>query len=260
MDVYERWPVLPSRGAGDGVVGDRRCMSWLRAGVGDDARKHQRAAVNGLSAIIEGSPGATARRHPVLNVSEQGMLIDGLVEPCRRSDSVRSRWLWRRPCRVWSRRASARQERRRGDRSLARRAGSDPRAGQKRDRGWPAGAGLHHRLVLTEMPDREHERLIGRQADPTPRPAQATARHSRSGLSTSAADVYLNCPRCGLAIAQTARSHTWAHCPRCLGRTRTRVEMFASTLGAEQLYANGAPAAKRYERGEPMIDRADRER
>jgi hypothetical protein len=36
--------------------------------------------------------------------------------------------------------------------------------------------------------------------------------------------------------------------------------MFASTLRAEQLYANGAPSAERYDRGEPMIDRADRER
>ena len=55
--------------------------------------------------------------------------------------------------------------------------------------------------------------------------------------------MYLNCPRCGLGIAQTARSRPLVHCPRCLGRARTRVELFASTLRAEQLYADGAPRA-----------------
>jgi hypothetical protein len=55
--------------------------------------------------------------------------------------------------------------------------------------------------------------------------------------------MYLNCPRCGLGIAQTARSRPFVHCPRCLGRARTRVELFASTLRAEQLYADGAPGA-----------------
>jgi hypothetical protein len=56
--------------------------------------------------------------------------------------------------------------------------------------------------------------------------------------------MYLNCPRCGLGIAQTARSRPFVHCPRCLGRARTRVELFASTLRAEQLYADGAPWAR----------------
>ena len=55
--------------------------------------------------------------------------------------------------------------------------------------------------------------------------------------------MYLNCPRCGLGIAQTARSRLFVHCPRCLGRARTRVELFASTLRAERLYADGAPWA-----------------
>jgi hypothetical protein len=44
-----------------------------------DSRGHDRAAVIGLSAVIEASPGAITRRHQVLNVSEQGMLIDGLA-------------------------------------------------------------------------------------------------------------------------------------------------------------------------------------
>jgi hypothetical protein len=48
-----------------------------RPGVG--AREHQRAAVSGLSAVIEGSPGATARRHRLLNVCERGMLIEGVA-------------------------------------------------------------------------------------------------------------------------------------------------------------------------------------
>ena len=43
------------------------------------AREHQRAAVSGLSAVIERSPGATARRYRVLNVCERGMLIEGLA-------------------------------------------------------------------------------------------------------------------------------------------------------------------------------------
>lgn len=46
-----------------------------------DSREHQRAAVSGLSAVIDGSLGAAAGRHRVLNVGERGMLIDGLVRP-----------------------------------------------------------------------------------------------------------------------------------------------------------------------------------
>jgi hypothetical protein len=44
-----------------------------------DSRGDDRAAVSGLSALIEASPGAPTRRHRVLNVSEQGMLIDSLA-------------------------------------------------------------------------------------------------------------------------------------------------------------------------------------
>jgi hypothetical protein len=49
---------------------------------------------------------------------------------------------------------------------------------------------------------------------------------------------YLNCPRCGLSI--TLKTHWLAikHCPRCLGRHRTLVEMFRSPLPADALYAN----------------------
>ncbi|MGO9898961.1 MAG: hypothetical protein ACLP0J_04555 [Solirubrobacteraceae bacterium] len=55
--------------------------------------------------------------------------------------------------------------------------------------------------------------------------------------------MYLNCPRCGLVIAQTARSRRFVHCPRCLGQGRAQVPLFASTLPAERLYADGAPSA-----------------
>ncbi len=61
---------LGSHDAGNLVM--RGATAW-------DAREHQRAAVSGLSAVIEGWPGATARRHRVLNVGERGMLIDGLA-------------------------------------------------------------------------------------------------------------------------------------------------------------------------------------
>ena len=56
-----------------GKLGIGPRMMWDSRG-GDD-----RAAVSGLSALIEASPGAATRRHQVLNVSEQGMLIDGLA-------------------------------------------------------------------------------------------------------------------------------------------------------------------------------------
>jgi hypothetical protein len=32
------------------------------------------------------------------------------------------------------------------------------------------------------------------------------------------------------------------HCPRCVARTRTPVELFASTLPGERLYSDAAPA------------------
>jgi hypothetical protein len=46
-----------------------------------EAREHQRAAVSGLSAVIEGSPVAPAGRYRVLDVGEHGILIDGLRRP-----------------------------------------------------------------------------------------------------------------------------------------------------------------------------------
>ncbi len=73
--------------------------------------------------------------------------------------------------------------------------------------------------------------------------ALVAGRHSRLRLSARVADTDLHCPPCRLAITRTARSRPLVHCPRCLGRGRTRVELFASTLRAQQLYADGAPRA-----------------
>jgi hypothetical protein len=44
-----------------------------------DFREHDRAALSGLSAVIEQSPGGITTRHQVLNVSEHGLGIDGLA-------------------------------------------------------------------------------------------------------------------------------------------------------------------------------------
>jgi hypothetical protein len=45
-----------------------------------DSRTHQRAAIAGLSALIEESPAASTTRHQVLNIGEQGMLINDLTQ------------------------------------------------------------------------------------------------------------------------------------------------------------------------------------
>ena len=49
---------------------------------------------------------------------------------------------------------------------------------------------------------------------------------------------YLTCPRCRLSIRQRALSLQLIHCPRCVARTRTLVELSASTLPAERLYSD----------------------
>ena len=186
----------------------------------------------------------------MLNVGERGMLIDGLA---RRVGAQISFVLAGRGInhagsgRVAHR---TRQERRCCGRSLARCAGSDPRSRQRRDRAWPAGrvptspTGPECLRCQQANPKRADQPPGSRDRKPrASNSAPVTGRHSRLRLSASAADTYLNCPRCGLAIAQTARSRPLVHCPRCLGRARTRVELFASTLRAEQLYADGAPCA-----------------
>jgi hypothetical protein len=48
---------------------------------------------------------------------------------------------------------------------------------------------------------------------------------------------YLNCPRCGLSLAVRSRWLAITHCPRCVARARTIVELFRSRLPASALYA-----------------------
>jgi hypothetical protein len=55
-----------------GQLGMGRATVW-------DSREHDRAALSGLSAVIEPSPRGATTRHPVLNVSEHGAQIDGLT-------------------------------------------------------------------------------------------------------------------------------------------------------------------------------------
>lgn len=57
-----------------------------------DSRKHDRASISMLSVVITQSSGDT-NRHEVLDVSERGMLIDGLLLPVgARIDFVLEDW------------------------------------------------------------------------------------------------------------------------------------------------------------------------
>lgn len=58
-------------------------------------------------------------------------------------------------------------------------------------------------------------------------------------LDREAPARYLNCPRCRLSIRPGALSLHIVHCPRCVARSRAVVEMFVSTLPADQLYGDG---------------------
>ena len=69
---------------------------------------------------------------------------------------------------------------------------------------------------------------------------------SAGGLDREASGPYLNCPRCRLSIRLRGPSLRMVHCPRCVARTRTLVELFASTLPAEQLYDDAAHSARRH--------------
>jgi Zn-finger nucleic acid-binding protein len=58
---------------------------------------------------------------------------------------------------------------------------------------------------------------------------------------------YRNCPCCGLSIHTRRPRVAITYCPRCLGRTRTIVELFSSRMPADTLYANNSlpqPAPK----------------
>ncbi len=54
------------------------------------------------------------------------------------------------------------------------------------------------------------------------------------------AGSYLNCPRCGLSIGIRSPWLAITHCPRCIARARTAVELFGSEMPASVLYANGS--------------------
>jgi hypothetical protein len=62
-----------------------------------------------------------------------------------------------------------------------------------------------------------------------------------SDLGREASAPYLNCPRCRLSIRRRGPLPQMVHCPRCVARTRTLVELFASALPADQLYGGAAP-------------------
>jgi hypothetical protein len=60
------------------------------------------------------------------------------------------------------------------------------------------------------------------------------------GWSTRPAVALLSCPRCGLSIELKQRWLAVKHCPRCVARGRTAVEMVNSELPAGVLYATDA--------------------
>lgn len=49
----------------------------------------------------------------------------------------------------------------------------------------------------------------------------------------------LNCPRCGLSIAVRSPWLVMTHCPRCVARARTAVELISSEMPASVPYAAG---------------------
>jgi hypothetical protein len=53
------------------------------------------------------------------------------------------------------------------------------------------------------------------------------------------AGSYLICPRCGLTIGTRSPWLAMTHCPRCIARAHTAVELFSSDVSASILYANG---------------------
>jgi hypothetical protein len=65
---------------------------------------------------------------------------------------------------------------------------------------------------------------------------------SRSGsrAATRPSAPYLNCPRCGLSIEVRSRWLAIRHCPRCIARTRTVVELFGSGLPADARHGSDA--------------------
>ncbi len=228
-------------------LGARRAGQLAMRAPAWDARKHRRAAVSGLSAVIEGWPGATARRRRVLNVGEGGMLVDGLARRVGAQVSfvLAGRGIDHAGCgRVAHRSGKAAgiavdhwHDATQAIRSLV--SGETELVSR-------AEAYTTDLVGSSEMPvgESQHAEQPPGSRDRKPRASNsASVTHSRPGLSPPTAHTYLNCPRCGLTIAWTVRCRPLVHCPRCLGRTRTPVELFASTQRAEQSYAGAAPRA-----------------
>ncbi len=81
---------------------------------------------------------------------------------------------------------------------------------------------------------------------------------SRADAPDARRQSFLNCPRCRLSLEMRSRWTAIRHCPRCLGRTRTLVELFSSPLAADVLYADSlrprgavGPEARPVPRHEP---------
>jgi hypothetical protein len=72
-----------------------------------------------------------------------------------------------------------------------------------------------------------------------------TVVNSRAAAHRRGGGLYLNCPQCGLSIVPRAKWVRVEHCPRCLARSHTPVELFASRLPTQDLYRDGlAPSAE----------------
>lgn len=57
------------------------------------------------------------------------------------------------------------------------------------------------------------------------------------------AALYLSCPRCGLSLEVRSRWLTIRHCPRCVARSRTVVELLSSAVPADVVHASDLPPA-----------------
>ena len=64
--------------------------------------------------------------------------------------------------------------------------------------------------------------------------------------------MYLNCPRCRLAVKLRAPSLAMRHCPRCVARAGMLVELFTSPLPYERLA--GARSAGPGEARPPQVE------
>jgi len=71
-------------------------------------------------------------------------------------------------------------------------------------------------------------------------PNQTDQSKTGSRSDVRAGTPYLNCPRCGLRIEVRSRWLAIRHCPRCVARARTVVELFSSRLAADAPYATGS--------------------